>query len=390
MPDVTTLLPGVTQFVERPGIVDLGPGYLQPSLLPVAPMRQAMSDALEAMGPSALSYGANRGPAPFLSHLAARATRANDLPCTEENVLVTAGASQMLHYLSASCCSWARSVLVEEPTYDLAVKIFRSCHLEVVPVRCDEHGMVPDALHAALRGERAAGRRVGFVYVVPTFHNPTGRVMPLERRERVLEVARGEGLLVVEDNAYLELSYDAEPPPTLLALAGNEGVVQVWSFSKTLGPGLRLGWIVQDAESVARMGGEGLLLSGGGLNHVMALAVSELYASGAADRHVAWLRQELVARRDALLGALGAAMPAGVRVGAPRGGYFAWVELPAGLSQRALLAAAEEAGISFALGSRFGTAPGQEAIRLSFTFNSPDVLQRAAELLGGLCRRLLR
>ncbi len=390
MSESTRSTPGIppTQFTARPGIVDLGPGYLDPSLLPVDLIRDALEAALERHGPDALGYGANRGPALLRSLLAERVARGEGFACREENVLITAGTSQTLHYLASTETRPGEVVLVEDPSYDLGCNIFRRCGLDVLPIRCDDHGIAVDALQAAIDRERRVGRRIAFLYLIPTFHNPTGRVMTLDRRLAVLAVAAAGDVTIIEDVAYRELGFERPLPSSLLALSEGGDVIQVASFSKSLAPGLRLGWITTDAGRVQRIGGEPLLMSGGGLNHLIALAVCELYASGAADQHLITLRHGLRERRDALAEALWQTMPAAIEVNVPDGGFFTWIRLPRGLAAERLLSTAEQAGVSFALGRRFGAA-GAQAIRVAFSFHPPPTLGRAGARLGELCRQLL-
>jgi DNA-binding transcriptional MocR family regulator len=232
--------------------------------------------------------------------------------------------------------------------------------------------MLPEALDEALR--TAAGK-VAFVVLTPTFHNPTGIVMSLGRRRAVLEVAARHRVLLVEDDAYAELDLDGTGvPPSLASLAGQRGVVRLRTVSKVLGPGLRLGWLQADRAVVDRLASHGLLVSGGSANHLCSLAVTTLLRDGGFDRHLDWLRSRLRERRDALHGAVAEHLAGIVEVRRPQGGFFLW--LNAQQPEAALLAAALDAGVVVAAGSRFG-GTGTPAVRLSYSFNSPPVLRAA-------------
>ncbi|WP_199442867.1 aminotransferase class I/II-fold pyridoxal phosphate-dependent enzyme [Umezawaea beigongshangensis] len=355
---------GVVQDVAPEGVVDLGPGYLDPAVLPVALLREAYAVAFAEYGAAALSYGHDSGALDLRAPLAARAG------CDVDEVVITAGTSQALHLLATALARPGDTVLVERQGYDFGQRILTDCGLRTRAVPGDASGITPEALE-----EELAGVRPAFLYVQPTFHNPTGRVVPESRRRELLAVARRHGLLVVEDDAYGELRLGPDPvPPPLSELAGNRGVVRLCSFSKVLGPGLRVGWLIAEPELAAELTAHGLFVSGGCVNHTTSLAVATLLNGGAYDRHLADLRVRLRTRRDALLGAL----PAPVT--APGGGFFAWLPAPPGHREVHLLAAAARAGVRVSAGSRFGSSapPG---IRLAYSFNPPDVLAAAGRRL---------
>ncbi|GCD42232.1 enduracididine biosynthesis enzyme MppQ [Streptomyces paromomycinus] len=373
---------GVVQEAAPAGVLDLGPGYIEPALLPVDLLRDAYAGALEEYGAAALGYGHDPGADPLRAELAARAAAAGGHPCGPDQVVLTSGTSQALYLLATSFAAPGDTVLAEELCYDLGQRIFRDCGLRVRTVATDGSGMLPDALDHALAAVRREGGRTAFLYLTPTHHNPLGRTVPTERRRRLVEVAARHDTLILEDDAYAELALTDgwTPPPSLAALAGYRGVVRLCSFSKTLGPGLRLGWLLADAEVAARLSGHGLFVSGGSLNHTTSLAVGHLLATGAYDRHLDAFRTRLRARRDALVDTLRAALGDRVRLRTPEGGFFLWLESMAGPTEEALLDRAAAAHVRVAAGSRFGTTQGP-SVRLAFSFNPPAALERAARRL---------
>ncbi|REK87552.1 enduracididine biosynthesis enzyme MppQ [Streptomyces inhibens] len=374
--------PGVVQEVAPAGVLDLGPGYIEPALLPVRLLRVAYEQALAEYGAAALGYGHDPGAQPLRDRLAARAAAADGLPCDPDQVLLTSGTSQALYLLATSLAAPGDTVLTEELCYDLGQRIFRDCALRLRQVAMDGSGMLPEALDRALTEGARAGAKTAFIYLTPTHHNPTGHTMPLARRRQLLEVAARHDVLIVEDDAYTELSLtpDRTPPPSLAALAGYRRVVRLCSFSKTLGPGLRLGWLLADRELTGRLATHGLFVSGGSLNHTTSLAVSTLLASGAYDRHLDAFRAQLRARRDALVGALRAMLDDRVEMRTPEGGFFLWLRAGDGADERELLDGAARAGVRIAAGSRFGTTQGA-GLRLAFSFNPPALLEQAAKRL---------
>jgi DNA-binding transcriptional MocR family regulator len=273
--------------------------------------------------------------------------------------------------------------------------------VRLVPIPVDADGRVVEAMPDALRAARARGGRVRLLYTVPTYNNPTGMSLADGRCRALVALAEREDFLVLEDAAYRELaSDDPAAPPSLWSIAAPGTVIRLGLFSKSLAPGLRVGYLTADPATVTRFADGGVLDSGGGISHFAALAVAEFARSGEFAANVARLRDALRERRDALVDGLAAAMPDGTTWLTPRGGYFVWVTLPPGRSARALLPIAEAAGTSFVPGSAFhvrtrgegegdpavtGAADDGEAersLRLSFSRFPPDRLREAARRLG--------
>jgi DNA-binding transcriptional MocR family regulator len=226
---------------------------------------------------------------------------------------------------------------------------------------------------------------------VPTFHNPTSTSLAAERRNALAELAAAEGLLIVEDDVYRELSYDGPAPPSLWSLAPAGAVVRLGSFAKSLAPGLRLGWLTAGAATTGRIIDSGLLDSGGGINHFTALIVTQFCASGRYDQQIARLRAAYRTRRDALLAGLSTYLPPGCEWTTPGGGFFVWVRLPEGLDTAELLPRAEAAGVAYIPGARFDTAGGSaNALRLAFSLYEPEELLDAAARLGDVISEAMR
>ncbi|MCP2164347.1 aminotransferase class I/II-fold pyridoxal phosphate-dependent enzyme [Goodfellowiella coeruleoviolacea] len=371
---------GVVQQVCPDGVLDLGPGYLDPDLLPADLLAAAYHGALTEFGSAALAYGDDRGAVPFRAAVADRVARADDRPCGPEHVLVTAGTSHALYLLATAMATPGDVVLVEQYGYDLGRQLLADCGLRPRPVAMDGAGMDPAAFEEAVTSVRAHGGRVAFACLIPTYHNPTGLVVPEARRRDLLAVAQRLGVLVVEDDAYAELDLDATPAPCSMAgLADYHGVIRLRTLSKTLAPGLRLGCLLAAPDVVTRLANHAVFVSGGSANHVTSLAVAHLLRSGAYDRHLTWLRNRLRTSRDALAGALLPALGPDFACQVPAGGYFLWVRCTT-RSEPDLLAAAEAAGVRVAAGSRFGAGP-HAAVRLAYSFTAPDQLVTAAGLL---------
>jgi 2-aminoadipate transaminase len=385
-----TSLPDVQLFC-RPGIVELCWGHPDLALLPVAGLLQATQVALERDGPLALSYGAEQGPGRLIEQLCARLGRLEGVAPPPEQMMITGGASQALDMLCTLLTQPGDVVLVESPTYHLALRVLRDHGLELVPVPSDDQGLRVDALKEVLAELQRQGRRPRLLYLVPTFNNPTGVTLEVERRETLLELvqrtqtADSPGLIVLEDDVYRELWYDSPPPPPLYSLSPAGPVVQLGSFSKVLAPGLRLGWMCAEPGIIRRCTGSGMLDSGGGLNHFTAHVVAAFIELGLLDRQVETLRASYRQRRDALMDALTDHLPEACHWIRPAGGFFAWLRLPPGVDSTALLPTAESAGVSYVPGARFHTdGDGGRYCRLAFTLVSPEELEEGARRLGSV------
>ncbi len=377
----------IAQMEPRPGILELGFGQPDPALLPAEGLRRAADAALARWGASALAYGAEAGPGPLLEWLEGHLAQVDGRAPAPGELLITAGISQALDQICTLCARPGDVVLAESPCYHLALRILRDHPVELLPAAADEQGLDVAALAEQLAALRRTGRTPRLLYCIPTFNNPTGASLPAERRAALVELAARERLLIVEDDVYRELAYDGAAPPSLWSIAAPGTVARLGSFAKSLAPGLRLGWLSADAALVQRFVAGGVIDSGGGLNHFTGLVVAQYALSGEYAAQVARFRTEYRARRDALLAALAEHMPPGCTWGAPAGGYFVWLRLPAGHDAAALLPRAEAAGVAYLPGARFHTdARGTHALRLAFSLYGPAELREGARRLGAAVR----
>ncbi|MFJ1869110.1 PLP-dependent aminotransferase family protein [Streptomyces sp. NPDC088097] len=369
----------ILALTERPGVISFAGGLPAPELFDTAGLRAAYAATLTGPGAArALQYSTTEG-APELREAVAARARARGLATTAGDVLVTTGSQQGLTLLAATLLEPGDTVLVEDPTYLAALQCFGLAGARVVPVPCDEEGLLPDAL-----AEITARERTKLLYTVPTFQNPTGRTLPGGRRAEVARIAARLGLWLVEDDPYGDLRYEGSHQPWIAAHPGAEDrTALLGSFSKVMAPGLRLGWLrapaaLRRAAVVAKQAAD-LHTS-----TVDQLAVAHYLGATDLDAHVAGVREAYRARRDALLAGLGAALPAGSQWNRPEGGMFVWARLPAGYDATALLKSALAHDVAYVPGAPFHAgAPDPRTLRLSFTTHTPD------EIAEGL-RRLHR
>lgn len=378
-----TLLPPQIWPEGAPEAISLSYGFAAPEMFPTHALHEAVGEVLFEDTDGALNYGMND---PRLVELIAERMRARGVSCGPENILVTMGSSQALGLLPQVLVEPGDTVLVEGPTFMGAVRYFSAAGAKLVTVPTDDHGMDIDALETILGEHRAQGVRPKFIYVIPTFQNPTGTLMPLERRERLVRLAAEHGVLIVEDDAYGELGFEGERPPRLAALDHGGWVLHVSTFSKILAPGVRMGFVVGSPELVGRLAQ--FKIEGG--RPFITRVVERFSAEGKLDAHIGELNAVYRRKRDLMLETMARELPAGWSATVPTGGFFIWCRLPQGMSANGLLAAAEDHGVVFEPGTRFfANGQGDDAIRLAFSYQSEERLVEGVKRLGAAMRSIM-
>jgi DNA-binding transcriptional MocR family regulator len=368
-------------------MIDLGIGQPSPALLPVDALAEAADHCTRSPGRVLLSYGAEQGDPGFREALAVFLAGIYGGAVDPARLLVTNGASQAIDLVCTLFSRPGDSILVEEPTYFLARKIFADHALNPVALPMDDHGLVIEAVQEALDHVRPA-----FLYTIPTYHNPTSRCLSAARRDALARLSRDRGLTVIADEVYHPLAYTETPPPPLAAAIDSApDIVSIGSFSKILAPGLRLGWLQAAPAVIERIVRCGLLDSGGGLNPFTSGVVRSALEIGGVERTLGRLRQTYAARLKAMGAALRAHLPAGVRFVQPAGGFFIWLTLPEGTDTTAMRASAQGRNVDFMPGPRFSSADGlKNCLRLSFAYYDAPDLVRGVERLSDVLRGQLR
>lgn len=362
-------------------IIDLGLGYPAQAILPLKELKQAALHRLSLPDTSLLQYAPEAGNVSFRQALADFLTRGYGVPVTMENLLVTAGASHALDLILCQLSQPGDTIFVEDPTYFCALDMLRDRRLRIVPIATDHDGLDIDALEQRLQVERPK-----FLYTIPVFQNPTGTILSIERRRRLVELAQTYDFLIIADEVYQLLGeQQAIPPP--LATFDRQRVLSLGSFSKILGPGVRVGWVQCAPEFMARFRTNGMLLSGGGMNPFTAAIVESALELGVQDEYLVQLREQYAVRRELMTHALTDVLPSGARFLAPSGGFFVWVELPAGIDTAKLSNEALSLGLGFRPGGLFsGAGNFGNCLRLCFAFYDEAKLRLGCERLGTLLR----
>jgi DNA-binding transcriptional MocR family regulator len=377
---------GILKLAEQPGIISLAGGLPDPGVFRIGETREAMARVLTDHAPEALNYSPNPGITALREFLAGRLARLENIACSPDEILVCSGGLEGIRHAMNALVNGGDPVLVEDPTYMVALQVCRELGGIPTGVASDGDGMIPEALDETASRLAREGRPARVLYVGPTFQNPTGRTWTLARREALLEVADRHDLAVIEDHAYGELRYDGAPLPSLKSLAP-ERVIFVHTFSKIFGPGLRLGWVAADRRLIERLG---LLKLGtdqcsGALVQRLALAYGE---AGGLDAQVERARALYRRKRDAMLDAL-ADLPVRTPWTRPEGGFFLWAELDCD-TEALLLRAIERHRVAFVAGNCFfadpASASARVSLRLSFSYVAEDRIGEAIRRLGAAVR----
>jgi DNA-binding transcriptional MocR family regulator len=378
------------KLVERPGIVSFAGGIPDPALFPAEAAAEAFRRALTETPALALQYSVSEGYLPLREWIAGH-MRTLGVPAEPDNIVITAGAQQALDFLGKLLITPGDTALVTAPCYLGALQAFSAYEPRFDTIRPNGENRPPETFsHAA--ASHAAGARVKLVYATPDFENPTGETLPLRARESLLALARDLDVPMIEDAAYRALRFEGEDLPTMQALdAASMGsldasrVIHLGTFSKTIAPGLRVGWVCASRAIVRRLV---LIKQASDLN---APLVNQMAMAGLAetefDRLIARGRSHYRAKRDAMLDALDAFMPSGLRWTRPEGGLFVWLTLPEGIDGAMLLErAVAEARVAFVPGGAFfPLGDGANTLRLSYSLPAPteirDGIRRLANLL---------
>jgi len=374
----------ILKVTERPEIISFAGGLPAAAGFPVDTVRQAFDTVLRTRPDVALQYGPTEGYGPLREWIAADLNR-QGAQVTVDNVMIVSGSQQALDLLGKVLIDEGSKVLVESPTYLGALQSFGLYGPRFADVPTDDDGLIPDALTP----ERARGAR--FLYALPNFQNPTGRTLPVARRQALLERAVPLGLPVIEDDPYGELRYAGTPQPSLLSLARSTGaqVIRLGSFSKVLAPGLRLGYIAADASIIAKLvqAKQATDLHTATLTQ---MAVYDIVQSGFLSRHLPQVQALYQRQCGYMLDAMADAFPPQAQWNRPEGGMFIWVTLPEHVDAAALLTRAIAEHVAFVPGAPFfaGT-PRRNTLRLSFVTVPEDRIRVGIAILGRLIREAL-
>ena len=368
-------LPSPTSLSPLP--YDLNAGVPDRDTLPWRELLEATRTVLEEDAAGALTYGGQAGYEPLRVWVAQQQASETGLPVTSANVTITAGSAQGIDNVAAAFIADGDIVITGAPTYPGAIRTFRARGAQVIDVPQDDDGLVIPALARVLDTRRMTGKQAKLIYVTANYDNPSGSTLTLERRQRLVELAREHNVLILEDDAYTGIDLEGPPPTSLFACAGGRGIVRCGTFSKTVATGLRVGFIVAQPEIITHLV---LTRFDNGGPPILHRLVNHYVRSGHYEPHVKMLQALYRERRDATADALRDLCEPYVTFRTPHGGFFHWLQLAPGLDASAVTRAAAERGVAVTPGTGYyANGGGEDRIRLVYSALPPADLRRAIE-----------
>jgi 2-aminoadipate transaminase len=373
----------ILKVTERPDIISFAGGLPAPELFPVDALARAHAKVFARSGQAAMQYSTTEGWLPLRQWIAAR-MNGRGIAATANQILITAGSQQGIDLAAKVFLETGDAVIVENPCYLAALQAFSAYEAIPVAVDSDDEGMRVDQVEQAIKQSKAK-----LIYIVADFHNPKGTSLSLERRKRLIEISRRHGVPVVEDDPYGELRYRGERAPQLAALDRDGMVIHLSTFSKTLSPGMRIGWAVA-ADEIMR---ELVVAKQAADLHTSTIeqyAAAEILSDFPYDEHVAALCRVYGERCLTMLASLEKYFPSEARWTHPDGGLFLWVELPQTVSGEELLEDALKEKVAFVPGAPFyARDPQSNFIRLNFSNRPADVIEEGVARIGKVLKRRL-
>ena len=389
--DITPLLaPGLPAAAVRwSGRVkfDFTGGNNDPDRVPVEGMIAAAASVLRREGRKLAIYGVDNGPQgyrPLRDFLAGKLQAEAGIACAADDIVLTPGSNPGLDLVNATFLARGDTVIIEEDCYQSAINRLNRIGTNIVGIPLDKDGMRMDALSNALDDLKRKGVRPKYIYTIPTVQNPTATVLPVERRQEMLRLARAHGVLIFEDDCYADLTWSGERPPAIYAMGEGGGVVHVGSFSKSIAPALRVGYVVARWDIMCRM----LPLktdAGSGALEQMVLAE---YCTKNFSKHVPELRHGLRAKLETLMESLREQFGAAVEFDLPQGGIFLWVKLPDAVDTMKLYESALAKGVAINPGQQWSVnkAHSRSRMRLCFASASHEEIHEGIAALAEVCR----
>ena len=366
----------IFKLLASPEIISLAGGNPAPETFPCTEVARITTKLMEEQGSSVLQYGATEGWMPLRQEIV-RWLPGVGIHTDVDHVLTTTGSQQGLDLVCKAMVNPGDIILVENPTFLGALHTMKTYQAQFRPVETDEDGLIPQALEQALKDGKPK-----FLYIIPTFQNPSGRTLTLERRKAIARIAAEHELLVVEDDPYRDLRYAGEALPSIASFDEAGYVLYLASFSKLISPGLRVGAAIGAPELMQKMtiGKQGADVHTSNLSQAI---VAEFLKEGLLAPHIAELCNDYRVKMEAMLSAISENFPAQVKVTHPEGGLFVWATLPPYIDTTALLKKATEHNVAFVPGAGFhcdGT--GTNTFRLNFSMPSVANIKKAIAILG--------
>lgn len=368
---------------NRPEVVSLAGGMPYVRAISQEHIKDTLERVIDRRGPEALQYGSGQGHLDLRQHIT-ELMALEGISARPDDVVVTTGSQHGLDLVARLFVNPGDVVFAESPSYVGALGVFRSYQADVRHVETDQEGMIPSALSEAIGQARTAGRPIKFIYLVPNFHNPAGVTLSAQRRLEIIDIAHGENILIVEDNPYGLLWFDQAPPPAMRSVS-DKGIIYLGSFSKTLAPGLRVGWVVapHGIREKLILASEAAVLSPSTFSQ---LVIADYFDHNDWRGQIDAFRSLYRDRRDAMVDALAHELP-DIPHTTPGGGFFLWLDLPAGMNSKEMLPRAVTELVAYTPGTAFfADGRGHSHIRLAFCYPTPERIREGVSRLAKVIR----
>jgi 2-aminoadipate transaminase len=374
----------ILKVTEQPEIISFAGGMPAPELFPVAAIAQAHADVFREEGPAALQYSRTEGWKPLREWIASR-MRTQGIQTDASRVLITSGSQQGIDIVGKIFLDPGDAVLVENPCYLAALQSFNGHEASFIGVDSDDQGIKVDQIEQVLSQSRPK-----LIYLVPDFQNPKGTTLSTERREQLIDISRRYRIPILEDDPYGELRYRGTRPKSLAALDEDGLVIRLSTFSKTISPGIRIGWITASEEILQTL----VIVKQATDLHTSTIeqrAAARLLQSFDYDAHVAHLCEVYGERCDTMLKAIETHFPSEASWTRPEGGLFLWVELPEAVNAEEVFKDAIRERVAFVPGtSFFANEPQHNFIRLNFSNQLPEMIEEGIKRIGSVLKRRMK
>ena len=367
---------------------DFTGGNNDPDRVPVDGLIAAAESVLKREGRMLAIYGVNQGPQgyrPLREFLAGKLKATAGIACSADDILLTSGSNPALDLIFGSLLERGDTVLIEEDCYQGSINRLLRLGVTPIGIPLDEHGMRMDALANALADLKSKGARPKYIYTIPTVQNPTATILPVERRQEMLRLAQEYGVPIFEDDCYADLVWSGQRPPAIYAMSDRGGVIYIGSFSKSIAPALRVGYIVAPWDVMRHTLA---LKTDGGSGALEQMVLAEFCAKNFA-KHVPELRRGLRAKLETLMESLREHFGDAAEFDDAQGGIFLWVKLPDGVDAMKLYEHALAAGVAINPGPQWSVNKERAASRLRLCFASPshEEIHQGVAKLAEVCRR---
>ena len=342
---------------------DFAVAYPDPDNLPLEELIESVRKGFEREGKDLAYYSTAAGDPELRKLVAEKLARERNMKVTADDMVLTSGSGEAIGILIQALTDPGDVVLTEEFVYLGTLNQMRRYGADVVGVKCDDDGIIPEDLDSVITEQLGKGKKVKYLYTIPAFQNPLGWTMSLERRKQVLEVTGKHGIPIFEDDCYADLRFEGEDVTSFHSLDDTGRVIYAGSFSKIIAPGMRMGYLVAPKPVIARAWS---FKSGGAVSQFTALTIAELMKGGL-EKHIEEQNRALAAKRDAMVAALGENFGGSVTWTVPQGGLYIWVKFPEGTDLAAVQEEIFDEGVSYYNGSQFSpTGEGSNYVRLCF------------------------